>query len=283
VTATIISGRDLAAQVRSEVATGVQELVASGGPVPGLATVLVGSDPASQVYVRMKNEQTEQVGMRSLHFELPADLPQDELDALIRRLNGDPSVHGILVQSPLPGDLDEQRAFGLIDPAKDVDGFHPQNVGLLLLGRPGLRSATPTGIMALLDHAGVDLVGAEAVVVGRSNIVGKPVALMLLERHCTVTLLHSRTRDLGAHTRRADVLVAAIGKPRLITADMVKPGATVIDVGVNRTPDGLVGDVDEGARDVAGAITPVPGGVGPMTIAMLLRNTLQAARAEGRL
>jgi methylenetetrahydrofolate dehydrogenase (NADP+)/methenyltetrahydrofolate cyclohydrolase len=280
VTATLISGRDLAAQVRSEVATGVQELVASGGPVPGLATVLIGTDPASQVYVRMKNEQTELVGMRSLHFELPADLPQDELDALIRRLNGDPSVHGILVQSPLPGDLDEQRAFGLIDPAKDVDGFHPQNVGLLMLGRPGLRSATPTGIMALLDHAGVDLVGAEAVVVGRSNIVGKPVALMLLERHCTVTLLHSRTRDLAAHTRRADVLVAAIGRPRLITADMVRPGATVIDVGVNRTPDGLVGDVDEGAREVAGAITPVPGGVGPMTIAMLLRNTLQAARAS---
>jgi methylenetetrahydrofolate dehydrogenase (NADP+)/methenyltetrahydrofolate cyclohydrolase len=280
VTATLISGRDLAAQVRSEVATGVQELVASGGPVPGLATVLVGSDPASQVYVRMKNEQTEQVGMRSLHFELPADLRQSELDALIRRLDDDPGVHGILVQSPLPGDLDEQRAFGLIDPAKDVDGFHPQNVGLLMLGRPGLRPATPTGIVALLDHAGIDLVGAEAVVVGRSNIVGKPVALMLLERHCTVTLLHSRTRELAAHTRRADVLVAAIGRPRLITADMVKPGATVIDVGVNRTPDGLVGDVDEGAREVAGAITPVPGGVGPMTIAMLLRNTLLAARVS---
>jgi methylenetetrahydrofolate dehydrogenase (NADP+)/methenyltetrahydrofolate cyclohydrolase len=280
VTATLISGRDLAAQVRSEVATGVQELVAAGGPVPGLATVLVGADPASQVYVRMKNEQTEQVGMRSLHFGLPADLPQDELDALIRRLNADPAVHGILVQSPLPGDLDEQRAFGLIDPTKDVDGFHPHNVGLLALGRPGLRPATPTGIMALLDHAGVDLVGAEAVVVGRSNIVGKPVALMLLERHCTVTLLHSRTRDLGAHTRRADVLVAAIGRPRLVTAAMVKPGATVIDVGVNRTDDGLVGDVDEGAREVAGAITPVPGGVGPMTIAMLLRNTLLAARAS---
>ena len=279
--AAIIDGAAVSARVRDEVAAGVAELVRAGGPVPGLATVLVGSDPASQVYVRNKNQATEKAGMRSFHTELPASTPQTELDDLIERLNDDPDVHGILVQSPLPDGLDEQRAFGLIAPHKDVDGFHPWNVGQLALGRPGLRSCTPAGVMELLRDQGVDLVGAEAVVIGRSNIVGKPLSMMLLAAHCTVTVAHSRTRDLAATARRADVLVAAIGRPRFVTADMVKPGAVVIDVGINRTDEGLVGDVDfEPVRELASAITPVPRGVGPMTIAMLLRNTLDAARAS---
>jgi methylenetetrahydrofolate dehydrogenase (NADP+)/methenyltetrahydrofolate cyclohydrolase len=243
--------------------------------------VLVGADPASQVYVRNKHAATEAAGMRGFHHELPADTPQAELDALIEQLNADPDVHGILIQSPLPAGLDEQRAFGLVSPAKDVDGFHPWNVGQLVLGRPGLRSCTPAGVMVLLREQGVELAGADAVVIGRSNIVGKPLALMLLAAHCTVTVTHSRTRDLAAVARRADVLVAAIGRPRFVTADMVKPGAVVIDVGINRTDDGLVGDVDYGpVGEVAAAITPVPRGVGPMTIAMLLSNTLDAARAS---
>jgi len=279
--AAIIDGAAVSSRVRDEVAAGVAELVASGGPVPGLATVLVGSDPASQVYVRNKNQATEKAGMRSFHSELPATTPQDELDDLIRRLNDDPEVHGILVQSPLPERLDEQRAFALVAPYKDVDGFHPWNVGQLALGRPGLRSCTPLGVMELLRDQGVDLVGADAIVIGRSNIVGKPLSMMLLAAHCTVTVAHSRTRDLTATARRADILVAAIGRPRFVTADMVKPGAVVIDVGINRTDDGLVGDVDFGpVSEVASAITPVPRGVGPMTIAMLLRNTLDAARAS---
>jgi methylenetetrahydrofolate dehydrogenase (NADP+)/methenyltetrahydrofolate cyclohydrolase len=280
-TAAIIDGAAVSARVREEVAAGVAELIAAGGPQPGLATVLVGSDPASQVYVRNKNQATERAGMRSFHHELPADTPQAELDDLIGRLNDDPAVHGILVQSPLPEGLDEQRAFGLVSPHKDVDGFHPWNVGQLVLGRPGLRSCTPAGVMVLLRDQGVDLVGADAVVIGRSNIVGKPLAAMLLAAHCTVTVTHSRTRDLAGHARRADILVAAIGRPRFVTADMVKPGAVVIDVGINRTDEGLVGDVDYGpVSEVASAITPVPGGVGPMTIAMLLHNTLEAARAS---
>ena len=279
-TASIIDGAAASERVRAEVAEGVRELVAAGGPVPGLATVLVGSDPASQVYVRNKHAATEKAGMRGFHHELPADAPQAELDALIERLNADPAVHGILVQSPLPQGLDEQRAFGLVSPAKDVDGFHPWNVGQLALGRPGLRSCTPAGVMVLLRDLGSELAGAEAVVIGRSNIVGKPLALMLLAASCTVTITHSRTRDLPAVARRADILVAAIGRPRFVTADMVKPGAVVIDVGINRTDDGLVGDVDYGpVSEVASAITPVPRGVGPMTIAMLLSNTLAAARA----
>ncbi|HEY1478707.1 MAG TPA: bifunctional methylenetetrahydrofolate dehydrogenase/methenyltetrahydrofolate cyclohydrolase FolD [Gaiellales bacterium] len=280
-TAAIIDGAAVSARVRQEVAGSVAELIARGGPTPGLATVLVGSDPASQVYVRNKNQATETAGMRSFHHELAADTPQAELDALIGRLNADPDVHGILVQSPLPAGLDEQRAFGLIDPGKDVDGFHPWNVGQLALGRPGLRSCTPSGVMVLLRDQGVDLVGAHAVVIGRSNIVGKPLALMLLAEHCTVTITHSRTRDLPAMARSADILVAAIGRPRFVTAEMVKPGAVVIDVGINRTDDGLVGDVDFGpVSEIASAITPVPRGVGPMTIAMLLRNTVDAARAR---
>jgi methylenetetrahydrofolate dehydrogenase (NADP+)/methenyltetrahydrofolate cyclohydrolase len=281
VEAAIIDGTAAAAAVREEVAAGVRELVGAGGPVPGLATVLVGEDPASQVYVRRKREATAAAGMRSFDHTLEASIRQDELDALVLDLNADPSVHGILVQSPLPAGLDEARTFNLIDPGKDVDGFHPANAGRLLLGEPGLRPATAAGILHLLHVQGTPLVGAEAVVVGRSTIVGKPVALLLLAEHATVTIAHSRTRDLGAVTRRADVLVAATGRPGLITGDMVQPGATVIDVGITRTPEGLVGDVDfEAARHVAGAITPVPGGVGPMTIAMLLRNTLQAAQAS---
>ncbi len=283
-TAKILDGAAVAALVRQRVTADVARFVAAGGPAPGLATVLVGGDPASQVYVRRKNEQTVAVGMSSFHRELPADTPQAELDALIDELNADPAVHGILVQSPLPDGLDEARAFARIAPSKDVDGFHPYNVGQLALGRPGLRSCTPAGVIELLDHYEIPLEGADCVVVGRSNIVGKPVALLALQRNATVTLVHSRTRDLASHTRRADILIVAIGRPAFITAEMVKPGACVIDVGINRTATGLVGDVDTaGVSAVASAITPVPGGVGPMTIAMLLANTLSAAQAAARI
>jgi methylenetetrahydrofolate dehydrogenase (NADP+)/methenyltetrahydrofolate cyclohydrolase len=279
--AQILDGKAVAASVRERVAEGVRELVASGGPQPGLATVLVGSDPASQIYVRRKNEQTAEAGMQSFHHELAVTTPQAELDALIDSLNADPAVHGILVQSPLPDGLDEARAFARIDPAKDVDGFHPESVGQLVLNRPGLRSCTPAGVIELLDHYDLPLEGKEVVVVGRSNIVGKPVALLALHRNATVTIVHSRTRDLPAVTRRAEVLIVAIGRPQFVTADMVSPGAVVIDVGINRTDAGMVGDVDYGpVSEIASAITPVPGGIGPMTIAMLLSNTLQAARTS---
>jgi methylenetetrahydrofolate dehydrogenase (NADP+)/methenyltetrahydrofolate cyclohydrolase len=278
--AQILDGKAVAASVRERVAEGVRELVATGSPPPGLATVLVGADPASQVYIRAKNKQTAEAGMRSFHHDLAATTKQAELDALIDSLNADPAVHGILVQSPLPEGLDEARAFARIDPAKDVDGFHPASVGQLVLNRPGLRSCTPAGVIELLDHYDIGLEGKEVVVVGRSNIVGKPVALLALHRNATVTIVHSRTRDLPSVTRRAELLIVAIGRPRFVTADMIRPGAVVIDVGVNRTDDGLAGDVDYGpASEVASAITPVPGGIGPMTIAMLLSNTLQAARA----
>jgi methylenetetrahydrofolate dehydrogenase (NADP+)/methenyltetrahydrofolate cyclohydrolase len=278
--AQILDGAAVARSVRERVAEGVREFMAAGGPQPGLATVLVGEDPGSQIYIRMKNKLTAEAGMQSFHHELPASTPQAELDALIARLNADPAVHGILVQSPLPDGLDEARAFRLIDPAKDVDGFHPESVGQLVLNRPGLRSCTPAGVIELLDHYEIGLEGKETVVVGRSNIVGKPVALLALHRNATVTIVHSRTRDLPAVTRRAEVLIVAIGRARFVTADMVSPGTVVIDVGINRTDDGVVGDVDYGpVSEVAGAITPVPGGIGPMTIAMLLSNTLQAARA----
>jgi methylenetetrahydrofolate dehydrogenase (NADP+)/methenyltetrahydrofolate cyclohydrolase len=279
--AQILDGAAVARSVRERVAAGVRELMASGGPQPGLATVLVGSDPGSQIYVRRKNEQTAEAGMQSFHHELPPTTPQAELDALIDQLNADPAVHGILVQSPLPGDLDEARAFARIDTAKDVDGFHPASVGALVLNRPGLRSCTPAGVIELLDHYEIDLEGREVVVVGRSNIVGKPVALLALHRNATVTLVHSRTRDLPSVTRRAEVLIVAIGRPQFVKAEMVSPGTVVIDVGINRTDAGMVGDVDFGpVSEIASAITPVPGGVGPMTIAMLLSNTLQAARAS---
>ena len=279
--AQILDGAAVARSVRERVAEGVRELVANGGPQPGLATVLVGTDPGSQIYVRRKNEQTAEAGMRSFHHELPATTPQAELDALIDQLNADPAVHGILVQSPLPDGLDEARAFARIDPAKDVDGFHPESVGQLVLNRPGLRSCTPAGVIELLDHYEIDLTGREVVVVGRSNIVGKPVALLALHRNATVTIVHSRTRDLPSVTRRAEVLIVAIGRARFVTAEMVSPGTVVIDVGINRTDDVMVGDVDfEPVSAIASAITPVPGGIGPMTIAMLLSNTLQAARAS---
>ena len=278
--AQILDGKAVAASVRERVAEGVRELVANGARPPGLATVLVGADPASQIYIRMKNKQTAEAGMRSFHHDLPATTPQAELDALIDSLNADPDVHGILVQSPLPDGLDEARAFARIDPAKDVDGFHPESVGQLVLNRPGLRSCTPAGVIELLDYYELGLEGKEVVVVGRSNIVGKPVALLALHRNATVTIVHSRTRDLPSVTRRAEVLIVAIGRARFVTADMVSPGAVVIDVGINRTDDGMVGDVDYGpVSEIASAITPVPGGIGPMTIAMLLSNTLQAARA----
>jgi methylenetetrahydrofolate dehydrogenase (NADP+)/methenyltetrahydrofolate cyclohydrolase len=261
------------------VAREAAEFVSATGHTPGLVTILVGEDPASQVYVRSKGERTREVGMASFHDQLPATAGQDEVESSVARWNADDRVDGILVQLPLPGDLDSKRVLELIDPSKDVDGFHPVSVGRLVANQPGLRPCTPAGVMELLHTYEIPVTGAEAVVVGRSDIVGKPVALLLLHESATVTITHSRTRDLAEVTRRADILVAAIGRPQMITGDMIKPGAAVIDVGINRTEAGLVGDVDyASASEVAGAITPVPGGVGPMTIAMLLSNTLAAAR-----
>jgi methylenetetrahydrofolate dehydrogenase (NADP+)/methenyltetrahydrofolate cyclohydrolase len=282
VSATVIDGKAVAAEVRERVARGVRELAAgSGGRVPGLATVLVGDDPASHVYVTNKRKQTEEVGMRSVHHGLDASTPQGELLDLIGELNGDDDVDGILVQLPLPEQIDQDAVIGAIDPAKDVDGLTAGSAGLLAQGRPGLVPCTPQGVMELLAHAGVEPARAEAVVLGRSILVGRPLASLLLNADATVTVCHSRTRDLADVCRRADILVAAVGSPRLVKGDWVKPGGAVIDVGMNRTDDGLVGDVDfEPVKEVAGAITPVPGGVGPMTIAMLLQNTLRAFRAR---
>jgi methylenetetrahydrofolate dehydrogenase (NADP+)/methenyltetrahydrofolate cyclohydrolase len=279
VSARVIDGKAVAEGVRERVAAGVQEFAAAhDGHVPGLATVLVGDDPASQVYVGNKRKQTEAVGMRSVHEELGAGTPEDELLELIDSLNDDDSVDGILVQLPLPDQIDQDAIVAAIDPSKDVDGLTPVNAGRLAQGRPGLVPCTPRGVIELIAHAGTELEGAEAVIVGRSILVGRPLVGLLLGENATVTVCHSRTRDLAAVCSRADVLIAAVGSPRLIGAEMVKPGATVIDVGINRTDDGLVGDVDfEAASEVAGSITPVPGGVGPMTIAMLLSNTLIAA------
>jgi methylenetetrahydrofolate dehydrogenase (NADP+)/methenyltetrahydrofolate cyclohydrolase len=279
--ATIIDGKATAAAVRERVKQGVSAFVAETGHTPGLVTVLVGEDPASQVYVRNKRQQCEAVGMNSFHEEHPATISQEELLSIVDRLNADDRVDGILVQAPLPQGLDFKQVLDRLDPSKDVDGFHPLNVGRLVANQPGLRACTPAGVMELLHAYDVPVSGAEAVVVGRSDIVGKPVALLLLHESATVTIAHSRTRDLPGVVRRADIVVAAVGRPQMITGDMIKPGATVIDVGINRTDAGLVGDVDfESAERVAGAITPVPGGVGPMTIAMLLQNTLEAARAR---
>lgn len=277
--ARIIDGKAVAAEVRERVAAGVREFAAErGGDVPGLATVLVGDDPASELYVANKRKQTEQVGMRSIHHQLGAATPTDELLDLIGSLNEDETVDGILVQLPLPGQIDQDEVIAAIDPAKDVDGLTATSAGLLAQDRPGLVPCTPQGVIELLAHAGVELEGAEAVVLGRSILVGKPLAALLLAANATVTVCHSRTRDLAGVCSRADVLVAAVGSPRLVGAEMVKPGATVIDVGTNRTDEGLAGDVDfEAVSEVAGALTPVPGGVGPMTIAMLLANTLTAA------
>jgi len=277
----VIDGRAVATEVKERVAREVAEWVDGGGDQPGLATILVGDDPASHVYIRNKRKATEEAGMRSVHHGLPADTPQEEVEELIASLNDDDSVHGILLQLPAPPQIDDDAMTRLIDPLKDVDGLTPVNAGLLQQGKPGMVPATPLGVMELLRSVGAELRGANAVVVGRSMLVGKPVAALLLAEDCTVTHCHSRTRDLAAECRRADILVASVGVPKLINADMVKDGAIVIDVGINRTEDGLVGDVDfEGVQPKAGAITPVPGGVGQMTIAMLLHNTLAAAQAQ---
>ena len=279
--ATIIDGTAISAQVRERVALGAAEFIAETGHVPGLVTVLVGEDPASQVYVRSKGERCREVGMESFHESLPATASQAEVLDAVDRWNADDRVDGILVQAPLPEGLDFKQVLDRIDPGKDVDGFHPLNVGRLVANQPALRPCTPSGVMELLAAYDIPVTGANAVVVGRSDIVGKPVALLLLHQSATVTIAHSRTRDLPEVCRGADILVAAVGRARMITGDMVKPGATVIDVGINRTDDGIVGDVDfASASEVAGAITPVPRGVGPMTIAMLLQNTLDAARAR---
>lgn len=276
--AQLIDGNALAASVRAQVAARVSTLAAP----PGLAVILVGDDPASQVYVRHKVADCEGVGMRSLLERHPATLSEAALLARIQALNADPAVHGILVQLPLPRHIDAQRVIETISPAKDVDGFHVASAGALMIGRPGFRPCTPYGCMKMLESIACDPRGKHAVVIGRSNIVGKPMALLLLQASATVTVCHSATADLGQHTRGADIVVAAVGKRNVLTADMVKPGAVVIDVGMNRNDEGrLCGDVDfAGVREVAGWITPVPGGVGPMTRAMLLVNTLEAAGAR---
>ena len=270
-----MDGKALAERIRAEVAKDVEDL----GHV-GLSTILVGDDAASEIYIRRKQEAAKEVGIASRDYRLAEDTSEQELLELIAQLNADDSVDGILVQLPLPPQIDEQRAIEAVDPAKDVDGFHPVNAGRLSLGLDGIVAGTPTGIMTLLDEYDVPLVGANAVVVGRSNIVGKPMSLLLLARHATVTICHSRTRDLAAHTREADVLVVAVGQAGLIGPNMVKEGATVVDVGMNRTDEGLRGDVDPAVAERAGLMTPVPGGVGPMTISSLLRNTVKAARAR---
>lgn len=276
--ARIIDGKSLAADVRQSLKCAVASL-AGRGARPGLAAILVGDDPASRIYVRNKARACEDAGVRSEVHELRASASEAALLELVARLNDDRAVHGILVQLPLPAQIDAQRILAAISPAKDVDGFHALNLGALLQGRPGFVPGTPAGVMRLLEHAGVPLAGARSVIVGRSAIVGKPLALLLLQKDATVTICHSKTRDLAAIARQADILVAAVGKPKLVTANMVKPGACVIDVGINRTPEGtIVGDVDFGAvKEIAGSITPVPGGVGPMTVAMLIVNTVRAA------
>jgi methylenetetrahydrofolate dehydrogenase (NADP+)/methenyltetrahydrofolate cyclohydrolase len=286
-TATLIDGKAHAAALRARVAEGVARLQDVQGLVPGLAVVLVGDDPASQVYVRSKGRMTRDVGMASFEHRLSADTTQDRLIALVAELNENPAIHGILVQLPLPAHLDSTAVLNAIDPAKDVDGFHISNVGRLGTGQKSMVPCTPLGCLLMLRSTLGSLAGLDAVVVGRSNIVGKPMAQLLLGQDATVTIAHSRSRDLAALCRRADILVAAVGRPGMVRGDWIKPGATVIDVGINRVPDGegtkLVGDVDfDAALSVAGAITPVPGGVGPMTIACLLANTLTACcRAQG--
>jgi methylenetetrahydrofolate dehydrogenase (NADP+)/methenyltetrahydrofolate cyclohydrolase len=288
-TATIIDGKASAAKLREKIAAYTADLKAKHGLTPGLATVLVGKDPASEVYVRNKRKTAEAIGFKSVHVELPADVAQDELIARVRELSADASVHGILVQLPLPKHLDEAAVLDALDPAKDVDALTPTNAGLLLSGRAHLVSCTPAGVMLLLKEYVGDIAGKEALVIGRSLLFGKPAAQLLLAANATVTMAHSRSRDLPALARRADILVAAIGKPEFVKADWVKPGAVVIDVGINRVEAGdgkykLVGDVDyESAKAVAGAITPVPGGVGAMTIVCLMHNTLIAACAQNGL
>jgi methylenetetrahydrofolate dehydrogenase (NADP+)/methenyltetrahydrofolate cyclohydrolase len=287
--ATVIDGKASAAKLREKIAAFTAELKAKHGIQPGLATVLVGSDPASEVYVRNKRKTAEAIGFKSVHVELPADVSQAELLARVKALSADPSVHGILVQLPLPRHLDENAVLDALDPAKDVDALTPTNAGLLLSGRAHLVSCTPSGVMLLLKEYVGDITGKETLVIGRSLLFGKPAAQLLLAANATVTMAHSRSKDLPALARRADILVAAIGKPEFVKANWIKPGAVVIDVGINRVDAGdgkhkLVGDVDyEAAKDVAGAITPVPGGVGAMTIVCLMHNTLIAACAQNGL
>ena len=285
--ARLIDGSGLAARIRRGVAEEVATMKARGQPAPGLGVILVGDDPASAIYIRRKTEACAEAGFFSVQRDLPATAGQAEILAEVETLNDDPRIHGVLVQLPLPEGVDDDVVIRAIDPAKDADGLHPDNVARLAIGRPRILPSTPAGILEMLRDEGVPIAGREAVVVGRSNIVGRPIARILLLEDATVTVCHSRTNDLGAVTRRADILVVAVGHPGLITGDMVKPGATVIDVGINRLPSvesggkgRLVGDVDRASvQAVAGLLTPVPGGVGPMTIAMLLRNTLQAAQA----
>ena len=279
----ILYGKEFAARIKASAEHGAI-LLREHGVHPRLAVIIVGNDPASEVYVRNKQKTCEELGILSDHIALPAETTREELLACIDELNADTEVHGILVQLPLPAGLAacEEEVLSRIDPRKDVDGFHPVNVGHLSIGAPGLRPCTPAGCIRMLEYAGIRMEGAHAVIIGRSNIVGKPMAMLLLERHATVTLCHSRTEHLAEITRSADILVAAVGQPHFVTADMVKPGATVIDVGINRiAPKKLVGDVDfEAVKKVAGAITPVPGGVGLLTVAMLMENVVQAAKTQ---
>jgi methylenetetrahydrofolate dehydrogenase (NADP+)/methenyltetrahydrofolate cyclohydrolase len=276
--AKILDGKSLAAAVRAGVKQSVAALAARGIR-PGLAVILAGDDPASRVYVRNKTRACEETGVRSTQFEYDASVTENELLERVAALNADPAVHGILVQLPLPGHIDTERVLEAVSPRKDVDGFHPSNLGALLAGRPKVVPCTPAGVMRLIEHAGVPLAGRRAVVLGRSAIVGKPLALLLLQKDATVAICHSKSKNIEMETKQADILIAAVGRPKLVGAAMVKPGACVIDVGVNRLADGsLAGDVDFNAvKDIAGWITPVPGGVGPMTIAMLLENCLKAA------
>ena len=278
--ANIIDGKAISAQIRQEIKQETEKFASEHGFRPGLAVIIVGEDPASQVYVRNKKRACDEVGFYSESYELPADTTQDELNALVDKLNADDKIHGILCQLPLPKHLDENAVILRIDPKKDVDAFHPYNVGKIMIGDYSFLPCTPAGVMALIERSGIDVTGKECVVVGRSNIVGKPQAMLLLHAHGTVTVCHSRTKNLAEVCRRADILVAAIGKADFFTADMVKEGAIVIDVGMNRRADGkLTGDVDfESVAPKASYITPVPGGVGPMTITMLMKNTLTAAK-----
>ncbi|HUY89808.1 MAG TPA: bifunctional methylenetetrahydrofolate dehydrogenase/methenyltetrahydrofolate cyclohydrolase FolD [Pirellulales bacterium] len=284
-TAIVLNGKALAAEMQADLAAEVAEFIQNNGVFPCLAAVLVGENPASEVYVRNKRQACERAGIESQLHRLPADVALEDLLALVHKLNKAPEVHGILVQLPLPAGLDESRVLGAVHPLKDVDAFHPENVGRIVQGRPRFLPCTPQGIQQLLLRRGIPTAGRHVVIVGRSDIVGKPLANMLVQRSpdadATVTVCHSHTRNLAELTRLADILIVAIGRPRFVTADMVKPGAAVIDVGINRTEQGLVGDVDfEAVCEVAGAITPVPGGVGPLTITMLLENTLKAARLQ---
>ena len=276
----IIDGKKVSEHIRAQIADGVEKLKSETGVTPGLAAVLVGDDPASEIYVRNKRKACANAGMYSEEHKLPAETTEQELLNLVDRLNNDPKIHGILVQLPLPDHINETKVLRAVTPLKDVDGFHPYNVGLLVEGNPRFISCTPHGIIKMLEFYNIDITGKQAVIVGRSNIVGKPVSMLLLHRHATVTICHSRTKPLDEVTRRADILVAAIGRANFITADMVKEGAVVIDVGINRNEEGkLTGDVDfEAVSHKASYITPVPGGVGPMTISMLLWNTLESAK-----